>query len=209
MKRRGGRKAPSFVPGPDPDPLPCQTSVERPRHLSAGSLNRLVPWPRTALLWGRAAGNRRRNERRRPIFAPCKRNLTGYPQDRSLRRGFRRNLLREKALWPAILSASSAVLSCCFLSLTVFFARRARRDSGPAAAQARSAISHVQSLRESVEAMQLELERLANRVKMQKVRNMERGPIPSGDMPDPYREPNEWRAAMNRKLAQSRTGVKL
>lgn len=112
-------------------------------------------------------------------------------------------------MWTAILCVSSAVLSCCFLSLTVFFALRARRDSGPAAAQARSATLRVQSLAESLEACQVELERLANRVKMQKVRNTERGPIPSGDMPDPYSAPNEWRAAMNRKLAQAKTGVKL
>jgi hypothetical protein len=65
-------------------------------------------------------------------------------------------------------------------------------------------------LRESLEATQVELERLTNRVKMQRVRNVtEHGLKPTGDMPDPYREPNEWRAAMNRKLAQSRTGVKL
>jgi hypothetical protein len=113
-------------------------------------------------------------------------------------------------LWTAIFSALSAVLACCFLILTVFFARRARADSGPQGAQLRSALSRIASLSESLEATQLELERLSNRVKMQRVRNVtEHGQKQSGDAPDPYREPNEWRAHMNRKLAQAKTGVKL
>ena len=121
-----------------------------------------------------------------------------------------RNTMGEKTLWSAIFSVLSVVLCSCCLIGCVFHARRAHRNSAPQAAQIRSVISRQASFNESLEAMQLELERLANRVKMQRVRNVtEHGRTPAGEMPDPYREPNEWRAAMNRKLAQSRTGVKL
>lgn len=65
---------------------------------------------------------------------------------------------------------------------------------------------------ESQDILAQELERLANRVKMQRVRNVtEHGRARPGDgaMPDPMTQPNEWRTAMNRKLAEAKTGVKL
>lgn len=112
-------------------------------------------------------------------------------------------------MWNDILCVSSAVLSCCFLILTVLFARRARRDSGPAAAQLRLCISRIQSLTESQDELRLELERLANRVKMQRVRNVtEHGQRLTGEFPDPHSDPEGWRKAMNRKLAMNRIGVK-
>jgi len=67
-------------------------------------------------------------------------------------------------------------------------------------------------LTESLELLQIEVERLANRVKMQRVRNAtEHGQTRpgNGSMPDPISQPNEWRTAMNRKLAEAKTGVKL
>lgn len=140
-----------------------------------------------------------------------KHNLTGYPQKFRVFRAFGRNPFGRLALWSAILSVSSAVLSCCCLILTVLFARRAHRDSARLAPGLRSALSQMQSLQESHELLTQELARLANRVKMQRVRNVtEHGLTRSGDgMPDPVAQPTEWRAAMNRKLAEAKTGVKL
>lgn len=115
-------------------------------------------------------------------------------------------------MWTAILLALSAVLSTCCLILTVLFARRARRELAPAARALRSFDSRLQSLTESQELLGQELERLANRVKMQRVRNATdhgQTQLGKGSMPDPVSHPNEWRTAMNRKLAEAKTGVKL
>lgn len=113
-------------------------------------------------------------------------------------------------MWTAILSVSSAVLSSCCLIATMFLARRARHDSAPAAAQIRSVTSRIASLSESLEATQVELERLSNRVKMQRVRNVTEhsasGPRPPGDVPDPYTDPDAWRKHMSRKLAMQKVG---
>lgn len=115
-------------------------------------------------------------------------------------------------MWTAIFSVLSVVLCSCCLIGCVFVAQRARQNSGPQAAQIRSITSRQASLVESLEAVQLELERLSNRVKMQRVRNVtEHGQMRAGNgaLPDPHTQPNEWRAAMNRKLAEAKTGVKL
>ena len=123
-----------------------------------------------------------------------------------------RNSLEDKRLWNAIFSVLSVVLCSCCLIGCVFVAQRARQSSVPQAAQIRSITSRQASLAESLEAMQLELERLSNRVKMQRVRNATEHGLPragNGSMPDPHSQPAEWRAAMNRKLAEAKTGVKL
>lgn len=62
---------------------------------------------------------------------------------------------------------------------------------------------------ESLSARLSELEEtvslLANRVKMMKVRNaVTHTDKPNGAEPDPYRDPNGWRAAMNRRFAQGK-----
>lgn len=64
--------------------------------------------------------------------------------------------------------------------------------------------------RSDTESLQLQLQeltetvtQLANRVKMQRVRNaINHVPDkPSSDLPDPHRDPDAWRKAMNAKLA--------
>lgn len=62
---------------------------------------------------------------------------------------------------------------------------------------------------ESLSARLSELEEtvslLANRVKMMRVRNaVTHTDKSNGGEPDPYRDPNGWRAAMNRRLAQGK-----
>lgn len=116
--------------------------------------------------------------------------------------------MRRNTLWIAILCVSSVVLSSCCLIGCVRVVQRARADLEPQAAQIRSAHSRLASLNESQEGLQLELERLANRVKMQRVRNATEhgnGRKPVGDdLPDPYTNPDEWRAAANKRLTQGK-----
>lgn len=64
---------------------------------------------------------------------------------------------------------------------------------------------------ESLSARLSELEEtvslLANRVKMMRVRNaVTHTDKPSG-LPDPHRDPDGWRRAMNSRLAQSKLGI--
>lgn len=113
-------------------------------------------------------------------------------------------------MWTAILCVSSAVLASCCLIGCVFVVQRARAVSGPQVAQIRSVVSQQASMNESLQELQTELERLANRVKMQRVRNATEhgtGPKRAGDeLPDPYTQPDEWRRAANRQLALKQLG---
>jgi hypothetical protein len=65
----------------------------------------------------------------------------------------------------------------------------------------------VQSLQTSLEETQSALEHLANRVKMQRVRNATdhatgngKAKLGADGLPDPYTDPDGWRKAMNAKL---------
>lgn len=51
------------------------------------------------------------------------------------------------------------------------------------------------------------LESLANRIKMQKVRNAANHVRENGAIPDPYRDPDGWRKAMNSKLQREKLGL--
>lgn len=116
----------------------------------------------------------------------------------------------SKPLWSVIFCVLSAVIAACSLMGCALCVQRARAVSGSPGAPLRLLDSRVQSLSESLELTQTELERLANRVKMQKVRNTtEHSQRRAGELPDPYTSPDEWRAAVNRKLAQQRLGVSL
>lgn len=115
-------------------------------------------------------------------------------------------------MWTAIFSALTAVICVLCLSGCVLIVRNAARVTESQARELRSLPSRVESLQESQKLMADELEHLAQKVKMQRVRNATDHATRSrsaGEMPDPHREPNEWRAAMNRKLAEAKTGVKL
>lgn len=114
-------------------------------------------------------------------------------------------------MWTAIFSALTAVICVICLSGCVLIVRNAVRDMGSQGQVLRSLPSRIESLQESQRLMADELEHLAQRVKMQRVRNATDHATKSksaGDLPDAYTNPDEWRAAMNRKLAMQRLGGK-
>jgi hypothetical protein len=105
------------------------------------------------------------------------------------------------------LTAAICVLSTAGCVLIV---RNAVRDMGSPAADLRLRDAQIKSLRDSLELVSTELEHLAQRVKMQRVRNATDHAIksrPDGDMPDPFKSPDEWRSAMNRKMAKQKMGA--
>ena len=100
-------------------------------------------------------------------------------------------------------SFAAIAVSSVFSLIALFFAvHTARRAS--------ALLDHVRLLSalppESLSARLNELEEtvslLANRVKMMRVRNaVTHTDKSNGAAPDPYKDPNGWRAEMNRKLA--------
>jgi hypothetical protein len=68
--------------------------------------------------------------------------------------------------------------------------------------------SAVRSLRGVQTDLAGTLEQVANRVKMQRVRNAATHGENSPGEPDPYKNPDEWRTAMNKRLAATKLGGK-
>lgn len=115
-------------------------------------------------------------------------------------------------MWTAIFCALSA--AACVLCLTgcVLVVRNAAHVTESQAQRLDSAESRIKSLRSSHDEMAQELEHLANRVKMQRVRNAtdhaSKKSGDAGEFPDPVTHPNEWRTEMNKRLAIARLGAK-
>jgi len=108
-------------------------------------------------------------------------------------------------MWSATFSVSTAVVCVCCAIIAVWSARNAARVAASPLAKLRSSESRIASLETSVsELTELQTE-LANRLKMMRVRNSTAGPRSSAEtIPDPHRDPDGWRKAMNLKIAQSR-----
>lgn len=111
-------------------------------------------------------------------------------------------------MWTAIFCASSAVLCAVCLIGCTRVARTVQENSVSLEAEVRLNASRIRSLTESHTLTVEELENLANRVKMQRVRNATdhatKKSARAGDMPDPYTSPDEWRAAMTKRLAEAK-----
>lgn len=67
--------------------------------------------------------------------------------------------------------------------------------------------SRLKSLETSLADTQGALEEVANRVKMMKVRNAANHSDSRGALPDPYKDPDGWRKAMNSRLSAARLGT--
>jgi hypothetical protein len=109
-------------------------------------------------------------------------------------------------MWNAFFCALSAA-ACLFCLIGCTRAvQRVREDSASLVAEVRLNTSRIQSLTESHELSVDELKNLANRVKMQRVRNATDHATnsKSDGEPDPIRDPDRWRAWMNRKIAMAR-----
>lgn len=104
-------------------------------------------------------------------------------------------------------SALSVVLATASLILAFWSARSAKRAVESPPAKLRSIESRIESLEGSVSEWSQLTTDVANSVKMMKVRRMTAGPSSSAqadDFPDPYKDPDKWRAAMNRRIAASK-----
>lgn len=93
-----------------------------------------------------------------------------------------------------------SIVAVLISAWAAYVALRAVRVSESRLTLPRSLDSRVASLEQSVADWQSTLEQLANRVKMMRVRNAVNHVADKTD-PDPYRDPNAWRAKMNRELA--------
>lgn len=105
-----------------------------------------------------------------------------------------------------VCALSAAVSIHCLLRAN-YAARRAER--APASLQARlaSAESRIESLLSSRDELTVALDALAQRVKMQRVRTaVDHATGPRG-LPDPYKNPDEWRAAVNSQFSRGKLGA--
>lgn len=103
--------------------------------------------------------------------------------------------------------AWSVALAILCPILAYFAARSAARGAGSSPARLRSIESRIESLENSVSEWSQLTTDLANRVKMMRVRAATAGPSSSGrqgELPDPYRDPDGWRQAMNKRIGQQR-----
>lgn len=104
----------------------------------------------------------------------------------------------------SVLSVSSFILS---IGTAFCVARIAIRVRELQDRLARSPISRIEYLEGFTESLTDEVKNLANRVKMIKVRRAAdhvRDDAPKSELPDPYKNPDEWRAAMNSKLSRAK-----
>lgn len=104
-----------------------------------------------------------------------------------------------------VLSVSSCILSmlaCRYAvrAVTVAQELQAQNEHSPA--------SRMASLEASQSELLEELQNLANRVKMMKVRraadHVDDAKPRAGAMPDPYKDPDGWRTAMNSRLGKGK-----
>ena len=106
-------------------------------------------------------------------------------------------------MWPVFFSVLSVVLSgFCFL-VACFAARAASRARELPQERLRCVESRTESLVASLNDLQSTMEVLANRVKMQRVRNFAMHAVGSDGEPDARIDPEAWRAWKNKQL---RTG---
>jgi TolA-binding protein len=111
-------------------------------------------------------------------------------------------------VWTTFFYVLIAIGSGLCLTGCVFVAQRATADAESLRKRLRSCESRIESISNSVEEQTATLTELANRVKMQRVRNVVNHAAGSSGEPDPYKNPDEWRAMMTRKIALAKVGVK-
>lgn len=109
-------------------------------------------------------------------------------------------------MWSVIFCALTAAVCVFCLIGCARTAQTVKEDSASLVAEVRLNTSRIQSLTESHALSVEELQNLANRVKMQRVRSAADHATtsrPDGE-PDPMKDPERWRAWMNKKIAMGR-----
>jgi hypothetical protein len=107
-------------------------------------------------------------------------------------------------MWIAISCVASALVALGCLIATYFVAQSAKADAGLPQAKLHFIESQLQLLQRSQNDQAEVLTELSNRVKMMKVRNSLRHGENSTGLPDPYRDPDGWRKAMDKRIASTR-----
>lgn len=99
--------------------------------------------------------------------------------------------------------ASSVIALVISIVATLVAARTASRVQALRDRFARLPVSRLESLATAQAELAETMEALANRVKMQRVRNAANHvpDLAQSSVPDPHRDPDGWRKAMNAKLA--------
>lgn len=103
-------------------------------------------------------------------------------------------------MWSVIFSVSSVVIALLSLAVAFFAARIASHARELPQARLRSVESRTESLVASLNDLQSTMEVLANRVKMQRVRNFAMHAVKSDGEPDAATDPEGWRAWKNAQL---------
>lgn len=109
-------------------------------------------------------------------------------------------------MWTVFFCALSAAIAFLSALAALHHARSAARALALPLEKAVSCESRVLLIERSVNDQGEVLTELANRVKMMKVRSAVRHGTMTDDRPDPYKDPDAWRKAMNLELAKGRIG---
>jgi uncharacterized protein YlxW (UPF0749 family) len=123
-------------------------------------------------------------------------------------------LHRKKPPMSTVFSVLTVVICTLCLLGCVFVVRNASHVTESQEAAKPSVERRLELLSESLKSTQDELEHLAQKVKMQRVRNAtdhatrtNGGGSGRNGEPDPYSQPDEWRRMMEDKLARRKHGV--
>jgi len=100
----------------------------------------------------------------------------------------------------SVLAFFLSILAASFAALSAIRVRELLDD------QQRLPVSRLKSLETSLADTQGALEEVANRVKMMKVRSAANHSDGKASFPDPYKDPDGWRKAMNSRLSAARLG---
>lgn len=103
-----------------------------------------------------------------------------------------------------VLSAAALLTSILALFFSVRSAARVRELQQ---AKPDWRASRLQSIETSIEDLAETVSALANKIKMMRVRTVVAHPGQSEKLPDPYKDPDGWRKAMNSRLASDRLGL--
>jgi hypothetical protein len=108
-------------------------------------------------------------------------------------------------MWLTFFCVLTAAISCASLTVSVFAARRAARALESPPIRQRSVELKLQSAEDLLAEHTQAITDLTNRLKMMKVRSASSHATRSdNELPDPYRDPDGWRRAMNTRLAMNK-----